>query len=90
MLNSPSVRLNRVIFLGHVVSDEGISVDPRKIEAIISWKQLKSITEIRSFLRLAGYYKRFIEEFSRLVEPLTTLTRKGQKYVWTEQCEESF
>ena len=82
--------LNRVIFLGHVVSDKGISVDPSKIEAIISWKQPKSVTEIRSFLGLAGYYRRFVEGFSRLAGPLTALTRKGQKYVWTERCEESF
>ena len=82
--------LNKVIFLGHVVSDEGISVDPSKIEAIISWKQPKSVTEIRSFLGLVGYYRRFVEGFSKLAGPLTALTRKGQKYVWTERCEESF
>ena len=79
-----------MIFLGHVVSDEGISVDPSKIEAIINWKQLKSVTEIQSFLGLARYYRRFIGGFFRLAGPLTALTRKGQKYVWTEQCEESF
>ena len=72
------------------MSDEGISVDPNKIEAIINWKQPKSVTEIRSFLGLAGYYRRFVEGFSRLAGPLTALTRKGQKYVWTERCEESF
>ena len=82
--------LNKVIFLGHVVSDKGISVDPSKIEVIISWKQPKSVTEIRSFLGLAGYYRRFVEGFSKLAGPLTALTRKGQKYVWTERCEESF
>ena len=82
--------LNKVIFLGHVVSNEEISVDPSKIEAIISWKQPKSVTEIRSFLGLVGYYRKFVEGFSRLVGPLTILTRKGQKYVWTERCEESF
>ena len=72
------------------MSNEGISVDPSIIEAIINCKQPKNVTEIRSFLGLAGYYRRFVEGFSRLAGPLTTLSRKGQKYVWTERCEESF
>ena len=70
-------------FLGHVVSAEGISVDPAKIEAVIDWKALRSVTEVRSFLGLAGYYRRFVEGFSKIATPLTALTRKGKKYEWT-------
>ena len=68
--------LTRVRFLGHVVSALGVSVDPKKVEAVISWERLKSVFEIRSFLGLAGYYRRFIEDFSRLATPMTRLTRK--------------
>ena len=82
--------LDRVHFLGHVVSAEGISVDPAKIEAVSNWKAPKSVTEVRSFLGLAGYYRRFVEGFARLAAPLTALTRKGKRYEWTEKCEESF
>ena len=82
--------LKKVHFLGHVVSAEGILVDPTKIEAVKEWKALRSITEIRSFLGLAGYYRRFVEGFSKIAAPLTALTRKGKKYEWTPKCEESF
>ena len=82
--------LDRVMFLGHIVSEEGVAVDPAKIEAIINWKQPKTVTEIRSFLGLVGYYRRFVEAFARLAGPLTTLTRKDHKFVWTERCEQSF
>ena len=79
--------LHKVHFLGHVVSSKGISVDPIKIEAVINWKAPKSVTEIRSFLGLVGYYRRFVEGFSRIAAPLTALTRKGKKYEWTLKCE---
>ena len=82
--------LDRVMFLGHIVSEEGVVVDPTKIEAIINWKQPKTVTEIRSFLGLAGYYRRFVEAFARLAGPLTALTRKDHKFVWNERCEQSF
>ncbi|KAJ4953830.1 hypothetical protein NE237_030662 [Protea cynaroides] len=82
--------LNEVAFLGHVVSTEGIKVDPSKIEAIVKWEAPKSFAEIRSFLGLAGYYRRFVEDYSRIVVPLTSLTKKGEKFVWTEKCEKSF
>ncbi|NBK83605.1 RNA-directed DNA polymerase, partial [Listeria monocytogenes] len=82
--------LEEVAFLGHVVSSRGISVDPAKIEAIQSWEQPKSVTEVRSFLGLAGYYRRFVEGFSRIATPLTQLTRKDTKFSWSEECEKSF
>ena len=72
--------LTEVKFLGHSVLDSGVSVDPNKVEAVMSWERLKTVFEIQSFLGLTGYYKRFIEDFSRLAAPMTTLTRKGVKF----------
>ncbi|CAM8895837.1 unnamed protein product [Rhodiola kirilowii] len=81
---------SEIKFLGHVISKEGISVDPVKVEAILNWKTPKIVFEIRSFLGLAGYYRRFIENFARLANPLTRLTRKGVKFEWDEACEKAF
>ncbi|KAL5563423.1 hypothetical protein UlMin_033170 [Ulmus minor] len=75
--------LSKVHFLGHVVSKEGVSVDPAKVEAVSKWAAPTSVTEIRSFLGLAGYYRRFVEGFSKIAAPLTALTHKGKKYEWT-------
>ena len=72
--------LTEVRFLGHVVSASGLSVDPEKVEAVISWERPKSVFEVRSFLELAEYYRRFIEDFSRLVAPMTRLTQKEVKF----------
>ena len=82
--------LDKVHFLGHVVSKEGEYVDPVKIEAVSKWATPTGITEIKSFLGLAGCYRRFVEGFSTLVAPLMALTRKGKKYKWTEKCTKSF
>ncbi|KAI5335023.1 hypothetical protein L3X38_025156 [Prunus dulcis] len=82
--------LDRVSFLGHVISTEGIYVYPQKIEAVVNWPRLTSVTEIRSFLGLAGYYRRFVEGFSTIAAPLTYLTRKGARFEWSDKCEESF
>nr|XP_027186625.1 uncharacterized protein LOC113784598 [Cicer arietinum] len=82
--------LEEVSFLGHIISKGGIAVDPTKVESVLEWKAPKSVTEIRSFLGLAGYYRRFIEGFSRLALPLTKLTRKGELFVWDTHCENSF
>ncbi len=72
--------LKEISFLGHVVSAEGIKVDPSKIEAILNWKPPRNITEIHSFLGLAGYYRRFVKGFSMLASPLTKLLRKDVKF----------
>ncbi|KAG8491253.1 hypothetical protein CXB51_014429 [Gossypium anomalum] len=82
--------LREVTFLGHVVSAEGIKVDPRKIEAILEWKPARSVSEIRSFLGLAGYYRRFVEGFSVMAAALTKLIRKGVPFVWTEKQQKAF
>ena len=76
--------LSEVHFLGHVVSKEGVSVDPAKVEAVSKWAAPTSVTEIRSFLGLAGYYRRFVEGFSKIAALLIALTRKGKKYEWTK------
>ncbi|XP_062114502.1 uncharacterized mitochondrial protein AtMg00860-like [Humulus lupulus] len=82
--------LENVRFLGHIVSKEGIAVYPTKIEAIRDWRQPKNVAEVKSFLGLAGYYRKFVEEFSNIDAPLTNLTRNNQKYNCIEKCEESF
>ena len=82
--------VEKVAFLVHTVSKERVTVDPAKIKAVISWRWLKNITEVRSFLGLAGYYRRFVEGFARIASPLTALTHKEHKYAWTEPCEGSF
>ena len=69
-----------VQFLGHVVSEGGVAVDPAKIDAVTKWERPRSVIEIPSFLGLAGYYRRFVKDFSRLAAPMTRLTRKGVKF----------
>ncbi|WRX29416.1 Reverse transcriptase domain - like 10 [Theobroma cacao] len=82
--------LKEVVFLGHVVSGAGIYVYPKKIEAILQWEQSRTVIEIRSFLGLAGYYRRFVQGFSLIATPLTHLTHKGVKYEWDDVCENRF
>jgi len=76
--------------LGHVVTNEGVSMDPQKIEAMTNWPKPKNPTEVRSFLGLVGYCHRFMQNFSKIATPLTNLTKKVTRYEWTEQCEEAF
>jgi hypothetical protein len=80
----------RIHYLGHVISDEGIIMDPAKVEAIMEWPTPTNVTEVRSFMGLAGYYRRFVEGFSRIANPITELQKKNTKFVWTEKCTEAF
>ncbi|XP_043805273.1 uncharacterized protein LOC122721498 [Manihot esculenta] len=82
--------LNEISFLGRVVSAEGIRVDPKKIETILAWKPPKNITEVRSFLGLAGYYRTFVKGFSQIAAPLTRLLQKNVKFEWNDKCQASF
>lgn len=82
--------LGNVNFLGHVISKEGIAVDPDKIKAITEWPAPTNVHEVRSFMGLAGYYRRFVEGFSKIALPITSLVRKKAKFIWTEKCEEAF
>ena len=66
--------LDQVVFLGHMVSKDGIQVDPKKIEVVAEWLRPTTVTEIRSFLGLTGYYRRFMKDFSKITTPLTRLT----------------
>ncbi|KAI3774329.1 hypothetical protein L1987_48880 [Smallanthus sonchifolius] len=82
--------IREVQFLGHVVNEKGIHVDPSKIEAIKNWAAPTTPTKVRQFLGLAGYYRRFIEGFSKIAQPLTTLTQKGKAYNWGDNQESAF
>jgi len=79
-----------VSFLGHVISKDGVAVDPSKVEAFINWEPPTNVHEIRSFLGLPGYYRRFVEGFSNLSGPLTALTKKNAHFQWNDKCEASF
>ncbi|GKC37767.1 retrotransposon protein, putative, ty3-gypsy subclass [Tanacetum coccineum] len=83
-------RTSIVQFLGHVIDSQGIHVDPAKIEAVKNWASPTTPTEIRQFLGLVGYYRRFIKDFSKIAKSLTELTQKNKKYIWGEDQETSF
>jgi hypothetical protein len=78
-----------MVFLGHLISKEGIYVDLRKVEAVLKWEQSTNITAIQSFLGSVRYYQRFIERFSKIASPMTQLTRKRVKFDWTREREGS-
>ena len=82
--------LDSMSFLGHVISGEGVAIDPEKVKVVIEWIRPTSVFEIWSFLRLTGYYQHFIEGFLKLSGPLTALTRKNARFVWTDECEQCF
>jgi hypothetical protein len=77
-------------YLGHIISAEGVAVDPEKIKEIMDWPAPRNVTEVRYFMGLDGYYKRFIKGFSKIGNPITSLQRKGNKFVWSPECEASF
>src|SRR5437016_4549856 len=82
--------LQKVSFLGHVLLEERVAVDPTKVEAVMDWKTPRNVPEIRSFLGLAGYYRRFIEGFSKISKPMTTLLQKSAPFEWSDAYERSF
>jgi hypothetical protein len=82
--------LKQVAFLGHVISKGGISVDPSKVQDVLSWKAPTSVGDIRSLIGLVGYYQRFIEGFSKISKPMTELLEKDKRLEWTPACEASF
>jgi hypothetical protein len=73
-----------------VVSPEGITVDPVKVKEVLDWKPPTYVSEVRSFLELVGYYRRFIMNISKIAKPITKLLKKGNKYVWSDACDEAF
>ena len=81
---------DKIQYLGHVVTKEGIYVDPKNIKAIEYSLVPKDITDIQSFMEITGYYRRFIEGFSRIANPITSLQKKGKKFDWNQKCEDSF
>jgi hypothetical protein len=82
--------IDEVSFLGHIISNGGISVDPAKVKEIVAWSMPTTVTKVRSFLGLAGYYLRFIEGFSKIAKPMTSLLEKGREFKWDEKCQDSF
>ncbi|PIK40084.1 Retrovirus-related Pol polyprotein from transposon [Apostichopus japonicus] len=80
----------QVTYLGHIVSQDGISPDPRKIESVTEWPTPSSVKHVRSFVGLCSYYRRFIRGFAEICSPLHKLTEKDKKFAWTEECERAF
>jgi hypothetical protein len=82
--------IGEVPFLGHIISNGRISVDPAKVKEIMEWSIPTTATEVQSFLGLAGYYRRFIKGFSKVAKPMTSLLEKGREFKWDEKCQDSF
>jgi hypothetical protein len=82
--------IDEVPFLDHVISSEGITVELGEVQDVLEWKPPMSVHQVRSFLGLVGYYRRFILNFSKIAKPITKLLKKGNKYVWSEACDEAF
>jgi hypothetical protein len=82
--------LKEIKFLGHTISQEDIAVDLDKVQEVMNWKPPTTVRQIRSFLGLTGYYRRFILDFSRIAKPMTKLLKKGAKFDWGQKCEDAF
>jgi hypothetical protein len=82
--------LEEIQFLGHVLSAKGIAVDPSKVKDILEWKPPTTVHQVRSFLGLACYYRRFIPDFSKLMKPITRLLKNDIKFIWSSKCNEAF
>jgi hypothetical protein len=82
--------LSEVQFLGHMISLEGISIDPSKVPEVLDWKPPRTVYQVHNFLGLAGYYRRFIPNFSKIAKPITDLLKKDEKFVWNAKRDEAF
>ena len=82
--------LDEVLYLGHIISAKGISVNPEKVSAIVNWEPPQNVKQLRSFLGLASYCRRFVENFSKIAKPLSNLLQKHVKYVWSPECDIAF
>jgi hypothetical protein len=82
--------LTEIAFLGYVISARGVSVDPGKVKDVLNWMPPATISEIRSLLGLAGYYRRFIKDFSKIAKPMMKLLEKNKAFEWTKECQASF
>ena len=82
--------IGEVPFLGHIISNGGISADPAKVKETVVWSIPTIVTEVQSFLGLTGYYRRFIEGFSKIAKPMTSLLEKEREFKWDEKCQDSF
>jgi hypothetical protein len=89
-LSKCSFYQSKIHYLGHIISGEGIVVDPTKVEAIMEWPTPTNVQEVCSFMGLAGYYRRFVEGFSKIENPIMELQKKNKKFIWTEKCTEAF
>jgi hypothetical protein len=89
-LNKYESWLKEVSFLGHIISEGGISIDPSKVNDVLSWNTPQNVSDIKSFLCLAGYYRRFIERFPKTSKPMTELLEKSKTFEWTPRREASF
>jgi hypothetical protein len=76
--------------LGHIISREGIVVDPTKVDAIVEWLALMNVQEVCSFMGLAGYYRSFVEGFSKISNPITKLQKNNKNFVWSAKCSKYF
>jgi hypothetical protein len=82
--------LTEVAFLGHIISAGGVSVDPGKVKDVLNWMSPATVLEIQSFLGLAGFYRRFIKDFSKIAKPMMKLLEKNKTFEWTRECQASF
>ena len=82
--------LEEVAFLGHVISNGGVAVEPSKVKDVLKWEPPQTVSAIQSFLGMAGYYQRFIEGFSSIAKPMTALLEKGKEFIWLDKCQVSF
>jgi hypothetical protein len=82
--------ISEVLFLGHIINREGLAVDPKKVADILDWKASKDAREIKSFIGMAGYYRCFIEGFSKIARPMTALLAKKVEFKWIPACQKSF